>query len=62
MLAPLVLDLLYVCLIMLASGWIYDVVHSSEYFGLRGPHFATGLPIAKIGEKSLGCERTSFHA
>ena len=62
MLAPLVIDLLYVCLLMLVSGWIYDILHASASFGRRDAHLAPGLPVAKIGQ-SLACRnRTSSHA
>ena len=62
MLAPLVIDLLYVCFFMLVSGWLYDNIHASAHFGRRDAHLATGLPFAKIGQNCTGADRKAFHA
>jgi hypothetical protein len=62
MLAPLVIDLLYVCLIMLVSGWLYDILHASAHFGRRDAHLATALPFAKIDRECTGADRKAFHA
>ena len=51
MLAPLVINLLYVCTIMLVTGWVYDRIHASVSFGRRETHLAPGLPFATIGQK-----------
>jgi hypothetical protein len=62
MLAPLVIDLLYICVLMLVSGWVYDILHASSHLGRRDSHLATGLPFAKIGRKCAGADRKAFHA
>jgi hypothetical protein len=62
MLAPFVIDLLYVCFFMLASGWLYDILHASVQFGRRDAHLATGVPFAKIDRKCSSADRKIFHA
>jgi hypothetical protein len=62
MLAPLVIDLLYVCSIMLVSGWLYDMLHASAHLGRGDAHLATGVPFAKIGQNCPGADRKAFHA
>ncbi len=62
MLAPLVVNLLYVCIFMLVSGWVYDILHARLSFGRRGAQLATGLPVAKTAQKWTNCNRTSSHA
>jgi hypothetical protein len=62
MLAPLVIDLLYVCFFMLVSGWLYDILHASVHFGRRDVHLAAGLPFAKISQKCNGADRKVFDA
>ena len=62
MLAPLVIDLLYVCTLMLVSGWVYDILHANVHFGRREARLATGLPFAKIDRKCHGTDRKTFHA
>jgi hypothetical protein len=62
MLAPLVIDLLYICFAMLVSGWVYDILHASAHLRRRQTHLATGLPFAKIGQKCPGADRKAFHA
>jgi hypothetical protein len=55
MLAPLAIDMLYVCTIMLAFGWAYDIFHLSASVGRREPRIRT-----LIGRHDH--DRTIFHA
>jgi hypothetical protein len=60
MLAPLVIDLLYLCSIMLVSGWVLDTVHANMAL-IRRNNQATAVSCAKLSPKCTSRMR-SFHA
>ena len=63
MLAPLVIDLLYVCLLMLVSGWIYDILHASGDLSAGGtPTLAGCLSRKSAREAWPAVTGTSSHA
>jgi hypothetical protein len=65
MLAPLVIDLLCICIFMLVSGWLHDILQATSPIGRPDAHLATAAPaasIAKAAQKWAGRERTTFHA
>jgi hypothetical protein len=60
MLAPIVIDLLYICSIMLVSGWVLDTVQANMALIRRNNH-ATAVSCAKLSPKCTSRMR-SFHA
>jgi hypothetical protein len=62
MLAPLVINLLYVCITMLVTGWVYDRLHASASLGPQDTHLATELSAPKICQEWSSPHRTGFHA
>ena len=60
MLAPIVIDLLYICFAMLVSGWVFDTLHASMALYRRNSH-AAAMSCAKLGSKCTSQMR-SFHA
>jgi hypothetical protein len=62
MLAPLVIDLLYVCTLMLAFGWAYDILHARAHYSQRNGHLAAGIPLARINRKCNGADGKTIHA
>ena len=60
MLAPLVIDLLYICSAMLISGWLFDTLPASMALSRRNNH-AAAVSCAKLGAKCTSQMR-SFHA
>jgi hypothetical protein len=62
MLAPLIIDLLYACTLMLAFGWAYDFVHATVSLGRREARLATAAPCSKLGQKWNTTDGTIIHA
>ena len=62
MLAPLVINLLYVCITMLVTGWVYDRFHATASLDRRDTPLATELSASKICQEWSSHHRTRFHA
>jgi hypothetical protein len=60
MLAPLAIDMLYICAVMLVSGWVFDMLHASVALSRRNNH-AAAVSCAKLSPKCTSQMR-SFHA
>ena len=62
MLAPLIIDLLYICGSMLVFGWAYDIVHACSSIGRRDTHLAAAATPSQLRHRWTNPDRTVFHA
>jgi hypothetical protein len=62
MLAPLIIDFLYICGSMLVFGWAYDTVHAFSSIGHRDTHLAAAATRSQLRNRWSSPDRTVFHA